>query len=131
MAKEWYPKVLSYEAGQDFKSGNTVADDDRYKFVKFDANRKIVKLSGASDIPVGILRDDAPAGHTVGVYEEGSHASVYLSGTAIPGDPVAATAAGLAIKATTGKIIVGRVVDGGTDGDRITINLVTPTTVSA
>lgn len=131
MAKEWYPKVLSYEAGEDFKAGKTVADDDRHRFVKFDADRRVRKLSGASDVPVGVLRDDATTGHTVGVYEEGSHADVYVSGTVAPGDAIAATATGLAIKAATGKLIVGRAAAGGSDGELVQINLVTPTTVAS
>lgn len=127
---EWLPQVVSYESGQRFTAA------DRFKFVKLNGQAQVVPVTAITDRPIGVLRDDTGrnpdvTNTTVGVYQADGMVEVQLSGSIAVNDLVGITATGLAKKLTAGtdntQYIVGVALRAGVAGDRVLIQLTTPT----
>lgn len=98
MASFWpQPIVVTFEAAADL-SGS------QYRFVKLDANGKVVAVAAITDIPVGVLQNTPTSGQAAEV--------VVLGGTKLVATAAIALPALLGVD-TVGK---GKKIAAGTDG---------------
>lgn len=100
------------------KLGATVADADKFKFVKLNADHQVILCTGVTDKPIGVLQSPGSSGDAVDVVVEGE-TQVQADVSLAAGDSIGTSADGQAAKYTaadTTKYIVGQVtnVAGGT-----------------
>jgi hypothetical protein len=101
------PIFLSFLAGADLTTAS------QYRFVKFDSSGNVVRCSGATDKPVGILQNEPDEGQTAEVQVAGVsklHTLVDLDA----GDIIATSTAGNGQEAVSTQYPMGLVVDGTT-----------------
>lgn len=92
------------------------------RFVTFDTDPISVVASSADDDANGVLLQKAAAGEEVEIAIEGI-ALVEAGATVATGEYVQASTGGVAIKAATGKPILGRCLKGGANGELISVHL--------
>lgn len=94
----------------------------QFLFAKMDAAAKAV-LAGNGDGTIGVIAVGAEAGNACTITHSGK-VMVKCGGTVTIGDDVGIDAAGKAVNAASGDIIVGRAYEAGVNGQIIAIELI-------
>lgn len=106
----------TFIAGEDLSSA-------QFKFVTLEADGQVDLADAAGENCVGVCLVGAGAGKAVTVAMTGK-VMVTAGGTIAAGDEVATDAAGDAVTATTGNIVMGYATEAGVDGQIIAIELI-------
>jgi len=104
---------ISLEAGQDLSA-------KQYFFVSVASDGQ-VDPTGDGAAAVGVLQNDPAAAGRAAEICIGGVTKVSAGGTIAAGAAVASDAAGEAVTATTGDVILGTALEGASDGDVISI----------
>lgn len=122
MAYDESKVCISLEAGQDLSAA-------QYHFVSVASDGQ-VDATGAGLAAIGVLQNDPSAAGRAAEVCVGGLTKVAAGGTVAAGAVVAANAAGKAVAATTGDIVLGTAVTGGADGSIISM-VFNPSNISA
>lgn len=106
----------TFIAGEDLSSA-------QFKFVTLEADGQVDLADAAGENCVGVCLVGAGAGKAVTVAMTGK-VMVTAGGTIAAGDEIATDAAGDAVAATTGNIVMGYATEAGVDGQIIAIELI-------
>jgi hypothetical protein len=103
----------------------------QFFFVKLNATRQVILVSGATDRPLGVLQNKPTAsGQPATVAGPGAVTKVSAGGTITAGDSVGSDASGEAITLLEGtdttKYILGIALESAVDGDIVYIQLTAP-----
>lgn len=113
MAYTYAPHCITLEAGQDFSA-------KQFFFVSVSADGQVDPTGDGAHADGVIQNDPAAAGDAANV-AIGGVVKVICGGTVTAGGPVASDAAGEAVDATTGDIILGTALETGADGQVISM----------
>lgn len=106
----------TFIAGEDLSSA-------QFKFVTLEADGQVDLADVAGENCIGVCLVGAAAGKAVTVAMTGK-VMVTAGGTIAAGDEIATDAAGDAVTATTGNIVMGYATEAGVDGQIIAIELI-------
>lgn len=91
---------------------------------QLDASGNLEVAEGATDLVVGVIRENAGGSGASATYQFLGTAKVKLGGTVAIGDWVTTDSAGKGVATTTdGNITIGRALEAGVDGDIIEVQL--------
>lgn len=102
----------------------------QYLFVDVNSSGQAVVLAAQGLNAIGVLQDNPGAAGRVGLIAIGGFVKVTAGATLVPGNRVTTGADARAEVATTGDFVLGTVIEGGADGEIITI-LFQPQDISA
>ena len=107
----------TFEAGENLSSA-------QFKFVTLEADGKVDLADAAGENCIGVLLNNPDAAGKAATVALTGKVMVVAGGTIAAGAAVATDAAGDAVTATTGNIIMGYALEAGVDGQVIAIELI-------
>jgi hypothetical protein len=116
MGQKWRPDVQTFQTNANFAA-------NEWHLVKFAADDDI-DLCGAGELPLGVLSDEVGESNTDVKYVDvqvGGVIKVEAGATVTGGTLVMSNAAGEAIPVTTGNYALGQAIQGGADGELISV----------
>ena len=116
MGQKWKPEIQSFKTNANFSAAS-------WHIVKFAADDDI-DLTGSGELMLGVLTDEVGESNTDDKFVDvqvGGVVKVEAGGAITGGTLVMSNGSGEAITATDGNYYLGQAVQGGTDGEYISV----------
>ena len=113
MSQSVYGPIKSFKTATDLSA-------KQYFIVKLSAAQTVALASAATDILIGVLRNEPESGQAAEVHmiNGGASAKVKAGGTISAGDMITSDSAGKAVATTTtGNYVLGMALEAAVDGD--------------